>query len=36
LGFRNSKKSFVSWIHKMRAYKVVPWAGRIQVSWVLL
>lgn len=24
LGFRNSKKSFVSWIHKMRASKVVP------------
>ncbi|KAJ6685835.1 3-OXO-DELTA(45)-STEROID 5-BETA-REDUCTASE [Salix purpurea] len=24
LGFRNSKKSFVSWIDKMKAYKVVP------------
>ncbi|GMN37838.1 hypothetical protein TIFTF001_007142 [Ficus carica] len=24
LGFRNSKKSFVSWIDKMKAYKIVP------------
>ncbi|KAG5230824.1 hypothetical protein OIU76_006324 [Salix suchowensis] len=24
LGFRNSKKSFVSWLDKMKAYKVVP------------
>jgi hypothetical protein len=24
LGFRNSKKSFVSWLDKMKDYKVVP------------
>ncbi|CAN6685445.1 unnamed protein product [Malus baccata var. baccata] len=24
LGFRNSKKSFISWIKKMKAYKIVP------------
>ena len=24
LGFRNSKNSFISWIDKMKAYKVVP------------
>ncbi|KAG6624541.1 hypothetical protein CIPAW_16G034200 [Carya illinoinensis] len=24
LGFRNSKNSFISWIHKMKSYKIVP------------
>jgi len=24
LGFRNSKNSFISWIDKMKAYKIVP------------
>lgn len=24
LGFRNTKKCFISWIHKMKAYKIVP------------
>lgn len=24
LGFRNSKNAFISWIEKMKAYKIVP------------